>query len=324
MESKIYQIYNNQITEAMEKEKRCKLYMEKLEYRRVIKEAIEMPEIAGEEYVKGYIKEVLDNYNNMGIEDRLKVNEILEKFYKDNEKCCSSHEYTFKHLNIILENMLRAKKFPELYNSLNKMEKQEMDEQILNSCMSLRTNDYAYDRDLIGKMLGLDYDGEIENPSFVLDEVRLKKELANDELVPNYILNVFKVKYGECAVNEVDYYKYKDIAEEKLLDKYAKPLVIEFKNIMNDMINFIISNTASYTSNSYRLRDLEDQILVFFNINYLTKEDLDFKISSREQRLRERSLYIKEQERQKAEARDKAKKKEFKSHVNRRGSKGRR
>ena len=170
MNSKNYQIYSNKITKDKEKEKRSNLYMKKVEYDRVVKEETEMPKISREEFIKGYIKEVLDNYNNMSIEDRLKVNEILEKFYNDNREYCYSHDYTFKHINLILENMLKIKEFSNLYSSLDEKERCEMDEQILLACTTSSPFDYSYERNLINNMLSLEYEGKTNEPTFKLDE----------------------------------------------------------------------------------------------------------------------------------------------------------
>ena len=322
MESKRYQIYSNKIKEDLEKDRNYQMRKELFEYKKVIAAELAMPKIVGEEYIKGYVKDVLDNYNNMSIEDRLKVNEILEKFYKDNREYCYSHDYTFKHINTILKGMLNAKEFPKLLKSLDDNEWHEMNEQILLACTGSSPFDYICDRNLIDKMLELEYTGKTEEPTFTLDEERLKEELADDEIVPNDVLNVFKVRYSEAAINEVDYYKYKGKAEEKLLRTYAKPLAIEFKNIMNETIDYMLSNISYYACPAFRLKSLEDKILIIFNVSALTKEDLDLRLAEREERMAKRAKEM--EEKAAKEMKVKAKRRSYKNNIRRKSPKGRR
>ena len=103
MESSRYKIYSNNLNAQIEKSRALELKRQRHEYNLVVQSELSMPEIKGEQRIDGYVKEVLDNYNNMSLEDRIKVNEILEKFYRDNKEYCYSHSYTFKYIRLIVE-----------------------------------------------------------------------------------------------------------------------------------------------------------------------------------------------------------------------------
>ncbi len=311
MESSRYKIYINNRNAQLEKSRALELERQRHEYNLVVQSELSMPEIKGEEFIDGYVKEVLDNYNNMSLEDRIRVNEILEKFYRDNKEYCYSHSYTFKYINFLLENMLKAREFPNFYKSLNSKEQRIIREQIHLGYSLFSPYDDAYDAGLIYKMLNMKYEGKTNDATFILDEERLNSELADEYICPEPILNVFKVRYTEAALNNLNHCLYSGKDEKKLLNKYAKPLVIEFKNIMDSTIGYILSDMPSYVRNSYGPRSLENKMLIIFMINEITKEKLDTIIKSEEEEAEERKAVLEESTRKNEIAKEKVKRKQY-------------
>nr|MBP3258631.1 hypothetical protein [Bacilli bacterium] len=319
MESSRYKIYSNNLNAQIEKSRALELKRQRHEYNLVVQSELSMPEIKGEQRIDGYVKEVLDNYNNMSLEDRIKVNEILEKFYRDNKEYCYSHSYTFKYINFLLENMLKAREFPNFYNSLNSKEQRIIREQIHLGYSLFSPYDEAYDAGLIYKMLNMKYEGKTNDATFTLDENRLNSELADEYICPEPILNVFKVRYAEAALNNVNPYLFGEKDENKLLNRYASPLVIEFKNIMDNTIDFILSYMPSYVKKSFGPRSLKNKISIIFMINSITKEKLDTIIKREEEEAEERKAVLEESTRKNEIAKEKAKRKQYNNDSLRKG-----
>ena len=257
-----------------------------------------------------HIGEVIDNYYNISLEDRVTLIEKLQELHYENmsDFTCGYFD-SLDTIEIVAKKMLQASKFEEFFNALNAKEKKEFQTQLYE--LSYKTNNWAwhsipkvYDR--VKKIYGLEYTPIEKKEIFPVDFTKLDEELNDcgylfeipDTLDPERVISVFCKRYYRYAIDRLEGTKLSDEEKERLIKKYSDPLISEFNELMDSVIKVICKNINMSTKKKFCSLSKENQLYTVFQALDIDKERLDDKIEYRakirevNKKLSYRNMYI--------------------------------
>ena len=228
-----------------------------------------------------YIGEILNNYYDISLEDRIILIEKLDRLHYDN---MTSFIYSYSDGLSIIEmttnKMIQASKFEEFYNTLDNKEKKEFQKQIYEA--SYNTNNWPWynipkSYDKIKKIYGLEYTPLEKKEKFKIDFNKLDEEFnqGNKSINPEEVISVFCKRYYKYAIDRLENTKLPLKEKEELIGKYSNPLIYEFNEAMKKFTRVIDKHINGSTRKIFLSLPKEKQLYIIFQALDIDKEKLD-------------------------------------------------
>lgn len=266
-----------------------------------------------------YIQEVIDNYYNISLEERLKLIEMIKKLH-------STHTYDIGRsyhdildtIELLTKKAYQVEQLEEFYNSLTKEQQKELRTQTHIKAKSYYKGNWYYDvpksYELVKELLTLDKPERIDKreKTFKVDFDRLEEEFGGKGT--DYYACDFSVSgFFKAFTRSLFYHplgitgKHKLSEEEKkeVYRKYTKPMLDEYYYAEQRYSDIIESEFSESTKKLYDSLDDAAKMYTRFDMLDVTAEDLDWKTECREYE----NVRNKEQQEEYEKAKNKTKKK---------------
>ena len=244
-----------------------------------------------------HISDILNNYYNMRLEDRLTLIKKLIKLHEENKYDAGyiyDYEDTLEAIYNIAYYTLKGQKFKDFFEGLNYAQKKELQTQVYITSQKVKTRSW-YDIPKHHERLKTMYKPEEEyikeeKELFVPNFEVLDKEFEDCDglfctgISSEKIISKFCRRYYRYANDyELDGYKFTEEEKETIREKYYKPVSNEFNNAIKDSISVIRDNVNESTRTMFDTLDHTQQMYTMFTILSLSKSKLNDCIERRKE-----------------------------------------
>lgn len=246
-----------------------------------------------------YISNILDNYYNMRIEDRLTLIKKLVNLHEENKYDAGyTYDYgeTLEAIKSIAYYTLKGQNFDKFYESLTSAQKKELQTQVYTASEKLKRSNWcdAHISKTTMKMLKDVYKSEEEYTKeekelFVPDFKVLKEEFNNCDglfhtgISSEKIISTFCRRYYDYLVDDLSDYGFTKEEQKIISKRYVIPGLSEFNNAIKDSISVIRDNINESTRNIFDSLDPTQQMYTMFTILSLSKYELNYWIEKRKE-----------------------------------------
>ena len=245
------------------------------------------------------IKNTIENYYNMSLEDRNRFISILYEIY---DKYKYEFQYGYDEILSTIEQinslMIKAKNFEFFYDGLNAQERKEFQTQVYLKSAKAKSLSSNYDSkiELYSKLIeACDSikDSKKENiTSFVLDVDSINKDfeemddLFDCEIIAERIISSFGFNYYHCAFNYLKNLTMSLERRTELSKRYYEPFINEFNSIMQKCVETMRNNMNDSTKAIFDTLTPNEKFITISGLLNISKERL-YDISNERKKLRE-------------------------------------
>lgn len=206
-----------------------------------------------------YIKEVFENYNKIGLEDKKKLSERMIKIQSDDRLGnYFSCYYELSDIDELLNIMIKAKHFEEFYNSLDDKQKKEFQTKVYLTSLNVYSSNYYMDIYEHVVELLKETEGKIKEKQdgFVIDFDKLDSAIEEAEL-EDVLERVVAVYQCIAKIDNGD------------------QLSCEMNELIRKCSAIIKENVNDSTKSKFESLPLECQVITIISLLDITQEQLD-------------------------------------------------
>lgn len=244
-----------------------------------------------------YISNVLDNYYNMRIEDRLTLIKKLVDLHDENKYDAGyTYDYgeTLEAIKSIADYTRKGQNFDKFYESLTPAQKKELQTQVYLAAEDVKSriwyNIPKYHEVLKDMCVpGIEYskeEKEIFKPNFKMldEEFEDCDGLFHTGISSERIISTFCRRFYSYAVDyTLDGYNFTEQDKAIIHKRYYNPAVGELNNALKSSISILRNNINESTRNKFDSLDPIQQMYTMFTIFDISKSELNYWIEKRKE-----------------------------------------
>ena len=277
-----------------------------------------------------YIQDVIDNYYNISLEERLKLIQMLKQLHATHTYDIGiSYHDILDTIELLTKKAYQAEQLEKTYGALTQKQQKELRTQTHIKAKEYKGQwwyDVPKSYELASEILTLDKPEKIEvkEPTFKIDFARLEEELGGKdtdyygcEFNVGAFFRTFTGRHFYFALGIIDHLQLTDENKKDLYQKYTKPMLNEFYLAEQRYNDVIRSEFSDSTEKLFSSLEGKAQLYTIFDMLDIDIEKLNWQIECREYKNNKRKDYQELVEEAKEEKKEKRKKHHYKNNSRR-------